>query len=169
MRLEFLGEGLQRDIMGESTEADDENVHLAKQLLTTGSSGELLENLKSISKFTNPQIAKEMIKVLHKTKQFRESIVIAEKAMQEFPDDLDFIYQAAFALKRCREYKKAADYGERFRLRQKKNIKNLINLADIYRLDNNFDRCDRLIAEAEEIEPEYAPMLQLKMYVAQLK
>ncbi|HCL58032.1 MAG TPA: hypothetical protein DHW82_13640 [Spirochaetia bacterium] len=62
---------------------------------------------------------------------------ILETALIQFPSNLDFIFNISLVYKKLKNYEKALDYGEKFRLYQEYHINNLINLADIYRLAKN--------------------------------
>jgi hypothetical protein len=50
-------------------------------------------------------------------------------------------------------YKKAADFGERLRLRDHDMVKNLVNLADIYYLQGLYGRSRTIIDFAAKIDP----------------
>ena len=47
----------------------------------------------------------------------------------------------------------AADFGERCRLRNPSHIKNLVNLADINRLQENNERAEMLLGLALKLDP----------------
>ncbi|MCB1319972.1 MAG: hypothetical protein KDK34_06955, partial [Leptospiraceae bacterium] len=50
---------------------------------------------------------------------------------------------------------KAADFGERCRLRNRDLVSNLINLSDVYRLLKNKARARKILAEVLEFNPDH--------------
>ena len=50
-------------------------------------------------------------------------------------------------------FKKAADFGERLRLRDHDMVKNLVNLADIYYLQGLYARSRTIIDFAAKLDP----------------
>ncbi len=68
------------------------------------------------------------------------------------PVDENLLFRAALKLKRSGQLIHATDLAERCRLRNPGHIRNLLNLADIYRLREQWEQCVRLIRILEEWE-----------------
>lgn len=78
---------------------------------------------------------------------------VAQEYIQLDPENSQFIYLASLAAKKSKELELAADLGERYRLRDPKNERNLRNLADIYRLLGNGRRAQQMAQECLNIDP----------------
>ncbi len=76
-------------------------------------------------------------------------------AYQEMrPDDTDALFDIALMLKMNGERTAAIDFGERCRMREPGHVKNLVNLADCYRLTENEERAALLLGKARALEPD---------------
>jgi len=109
----------------------------------------------------NSELIKEMAKLSLKIKDYKRAAVLCEDYTMLKPSDDELIYLASFANKMNKELKKAADFGERLKLRDPKNTKNLINLADVYRLLGNIERSRKMLAKAIFFEPDNPNALKL--------
>ncbi|MCB1169207.1 MAG: SpoIIE family protein phosphatase [Leptospiraceae bacterium] len=78
------------------------------------------------------------------------------------PSREDLLFQASYSYKLARRYENACDFGERCRLRNPGNVRNLINLGDIYRLMGNRGRGLSLLEEARRLEPENPSLAKLE-------
>lgn len=74
------------------------------------------------------------------------------------PVDEDLLFRAALKLKRSGHLIHATDLAERCRLRNPQHVRNLVNLADIYRLRGQTDQSMRLLTILEELE--HSPEVQ---------
>ncbi|HNC58703.1 MAG TPA: hypothetical protein PLP33_24970, partial [Leptospiraceae bacterium] len=72
------------------------------------------------------------------------------------------IYLNSFVKKKNKEYEIAAQLGERFRLREPTNVKNLVNLADIYRLLNKMELTRKYLSRALKLDPNNKQALKLE-------
>ena len=97
----------------------------------------------------------ELGQIYFKAKDYKQAADLLERYTDQNPGDGEYMYLVSFAYKQLKKLKRAADFGERFRLRNPGNIKNLVNLADIYRLQENTERAEMLLALALELDPEY--------------
>lgn len=87
-------------------------------------------------------------------KNFQKALYFAEKHILINPADNKYLYLASYCAKLNKNFKKAMDFGERLRLRDYKNVKNLINLADVYRQVGRKDRAETMLGEAENFDPQ---------------
>ncbi|MBE7440246.1 MAG: SpoIIE family protein phosphatase [Spirochaetales bacterium] len=92
--------------------------------------------------------------ISYRLKKYAEAVSFSGQYSDLSPGDSDVLYLISISAKQARQYMKAADFGERLRLRQPKHVKNLINLADVYRLLGNHARSEMLLGLALELDPE---------------
>jgi tetratricopeptide (TPR) repeat protein len=78
------------------------------------------------------------------------------------PIETRYLYDAALMLKLSRDFIRAADFGERCRLRDPEHLKNLLNLADVYRGLKHYDRSEAVLGRVLAREPENPEALLLK-------
>lgn len=102
---------------------------------------------------TQPEVMRDLIKAYLKDKQFEKAASLAEDYIHIKPADSEFLYIASYCHKVLQNYKKAADFGERLRLRDHDMVKNLVNLADIYYLQGLYHRSRTIIEFAEKLDP----------------
>lgn len=100
-----------------------------------------------------PEVMRDLIKAYLKDKQFEKAANLAEDYIHIKPADSEFLYIASYCHKVLQNYKKAADFGERLRLRDHDMVKNLVNLADIYYLQGLYGRSRTIIDFAAKIDP----------------
>lgn len=98
----------------------------------------------------NFELLRDLAILALKQKDYQNASLYTERFVESYPAEEDFIYYTAYANKMQRNLRKAADFGERMRLRNPDHINNLINLADIYRLSQNWLRAEEFLAQVEE-------------------
>ena len=103
---------------------------------------------------TEETALKELAQTLLKLRDFAGAVVVGERYIDRLPGDTEFLRFLAMAYKHSGDLKAAADSGERVRLREPLQAKNLVQLADTYRLIGNRERAEKLLAEAQRIEPD---------------
>jgi len=102
---------------------------------------------------SQPEVMRDLIKAYLKDKQFEKAANLAEDYIHIKPADSEFLYIASYCNKVLQNFKKAADFGERLRLRDHDMIKNLVNLADVYYLQGLYARSRTIIDFAAKIDP----------------
>ncbi len=102
---------------------------------------------------SQPEVMRDLIKAYLKDKQFEKAANLAEDYIHIKPADSEFLYIASYCHKVLQNFKRAADFGERLRLRDHDMVKNLVNLADIYYLQGLFSRSRTIIDFAAKIDP----------------
>ncbi len=117
----------------------------------------------------------ELIRLLSqlylKKKDYKNAARYCELYTELAPDNTSFLYAASFAMKQMagRDVEilnHAAEFGERCRLRDMEHIKNMTNLADIYRLLGNKSRSQMLVDQALSIEQDNSQALKLRHLLA---
>lgn len=114
----------------------------------------------------NPEVLQLLTHLYIKRKNFKRASLYARRYVEEHPHDNEFLYLASYTLKMSSEFDAAAEFGERLRLRDRKRIKNLINLADIHSLRNNFKRASYIVSEALVLDPDNDKAMKLEQVVA---
>ncbi len=103
---------------------------------------------------SEPTAQKELAQSLLKLKDFAAAVEIGERYAAHNPADTDFLRFLSLAYKHAGKLKEAADTGERVRLREPRHAKNLVQLADTYRLLGNTNRAEMLLRDALRLEPD---------------
>ncbi|PJZ41613.1 stage II sporulation protein E [Leptospira kmetyi] len=112
----------------------------------------LFEEIESLNDKI-PITKKYLAYLFMKKALYREAARYAEEYIQFHPLDNEMFYVASYAFRMEGEIEKAADFGERLRLRNPKHIKNLVNLSRIYIILKKYDRAAGIAKDALEIEP----------------
>ncbi len=123
-----------------------------------------LKRLEEANKIDNdqPDVLRELVRLAIKTKRWDKAAVYAEDYVYLHPADSNMLYRAAYCKKRNKEYNSAIDLGERLKIREPNNFKNLLNLADSYFLVRNFTRARQILEIAEKIDPNNSTLIKLK-------
>ncbi len=100
-----------------------------------------------------PAVMRRLAQLLIEGKEYDKAAGLTEAYCELVPSDTDFLYYASHVFKKTGDLSKAADYGERCRLRLPLMIPNLVNLADVYRKMGNFSRAEMLVGRVMEASP----------------
>nr|WP_244247656.1 PP2C family protein-serine/threonine phosphatase [Leptospira yasudae] len=121
----------------------------------------------------SPEELKLLARLLEKSGDIARALENANRALNLDPADHELLLYSSLLAKR--EYsksknaeflKKAEESSERFRLRFPNHVKNLIHLADIYRLQGNRSRAKYLIERAIELEPHNERGIELQKLIS---
>lgn len=114
---------------------------------------------------SHPQLLGSLAIALLAQKDFKAAAPVCEEYVNLCPWDSEFLYYTARSLKRIGALQSAADYGERLRLRDRDHMKNILNLADIYRLNRNYARAWNLLDEARALpgSEEFVRKLEIRL------
>lgn len=134
-----------------SEEVLAESKRLAKENDAAGAEDVLVRFLENNP--GQPAVMRRLAQILIEKKDFERAAPLTEQYTELVPSDTDFLYYASHVFKRTGNLSKAADYGERCRLRQPTMVPNLVNLADVYRRMENFARAEMLIGRVMEASP----------------
>ncbi|EQA43829.1 SpoIIE-like protein phosphatase domain protein [Leptospira broomii serovar Hurstbridge str. 5399] len=85
-------------------------------------------------------------------KLFGEAAYHAEEYLKLHPLDNEMLYFASFMLRKSGKIERAADLGERLRLREPNHVKNLLNLSRIYLVLKKYDSALAIAMEAFELD-----------------
>jgi serine phosphatase RsbU (regulator of sigma subunit)/Flp pilus assembly protein TadD len=151
IRISFLS-GPSRRMEAEIDLKPEETTNLIKAAIRHFRSGENAEAIKAFEEVlelvpSHLYCMRELSKLYIKTKDIPKAISLAEKYISIRPDDSDFLYYVAYAHKQKRNFDLAADYSERFRLRNPSQIRNLILLAEVYMHKGLMERAESLLLQ----------------------
>lgn len=156
--LSFLRIGFKEDVHHDHTQLSQHVIQLLNRARSAVKAGQLkvaigdLEEAHRIDD-AQPEVMRDLVKAYLKDKQFEKAANLAEDYIHIKPADSEFLYIASYCHKVLQNFKKAADFGERLRLRNHDMVKNLVNLADIYYLQGLFHRSRTIIDFAAKLDP----------------
>ncbi len=101
----------------------------------------------------HPALYRQLLKTYIRLKEYAAACVPGQWLCLHHPRDAQSIFLASYAMKRTGEYQAAAEQGERLRTRDPSAVKNLVNLADTYRLMGNRQRAHRITDEILVLDP----------------
>jgi tetratricopeptide (TPR) repeat protein len=124
---------------------------------------------KAIVKYTNlfaaykdPELIMEIIQIYLEKKEYFITSRLLDLFCDQSPIHSNALYLNSFVKKKNKEFEKAIYFGEKFRLREPSNVKNLINLADCYRFVNQMDNANKYLNRALKLEPVNKQALKLQ-------
>jgi len=159
--------GFKEDFPARQLEADEripEELEKARNLASEMRLTEAIEICETSlkQKGENPEVMKTLSRLYMKSKNYEKAAVTSQNYIEVNPADTEYIFISSYALKRTGALNEAVDLGERCRLRDPKHIKNLVNLADIYRLQGNEERARMILNLALQADSQNAEALKLE-------
>jgi tetratricopeptide (TPR) repeat protein len=144
---------------------DSERIKLASRFYREGNLEQAIQKYEELHQIhpENLDIVKALGKLYIKTKQYKKASYYCLQYSSTRPSDTKFLYYISYALKQTSELKMAAEYGERFRLRNPENIHNLLNLAEIYIMMDDKNKAAKIMSLAEEIDSENPRLHRLRL------
>ena len=94
--------------------------------------------------------------------KFDKYAELGEKVISDYPQLTNFLYEMSLACKQLGQYEKAIDYAERLRLRDAKNISNLLVLIESYHGLGRKERAKSILDACLKARPEDVRFLKLK-------
>ena len=122
---------------------------------------EILENAYELNQNRSDTL-KALVKTGLKKKDYARVAPLAEEYIKRDPSDTELVYATSFCYKKIGKYEKSAELGERVRMRQPENVKNITNLADIYYRLGNKERALSMVRRALRVDADDTRALQLK-------
>ena len=104
----------------------------------------------------------KLIHIHFMSRNYEKTIEYCKNYLQIEPQDSEYLFILSSCFKLNNQIQEAIDLGEALRLREPHNIKNLINLADSYRIDKNYTRAEKILSYALAIDGENEKALKLK-------
>ncbi len=100
----------------------------------------------------DPFVWKYRARLAFRRGEFQEAGEAALMFLQSHPSDTRSLYAAAYCLRKTGDYARAADLGERLRLREPENVRNLRNLAVIHLATGHVERAREIVGEVQKID-----------------
>ncbi len=120
-----------------------------------------LKMLKNTSIQYDPLLLKSLGKSYFHQKKYQDAAYFFAIANFHNPEKGYLLFLTSLAYKFDNQYNNAADFAERLRIRRPRNIRNLVHLADIYRLLENFARAEKILSQALKLDPKHPAALSL--------
>lgn len=138
-------------------------VSKAYQAFEVGDTEDFLQNAKDAIQIysEDKDLLQKVIAYFYDTKNFQIALEYLEIYLEHFPEDSEYILKASFCAKRAGKMKRAIELGEALRLREPSNVKNLLNLADIYYVSGNLTRANKIAREAHFHDPNNEKAVEL--------
>jgi len=121
----------------------------------------LLEEAYQI-KPKDKDLLKSLIHVCFALHKYEITLEYSNIYLELEPIDNEYMFIQSACLKLLNQLELAIDVGEALKLREPQNVKNLINLADSYRLAKNYSRAEKILNYALEKEPNNPKAIKLK-------
>ena len=138
----------------ETAEADPDRLARLRELLPGDPAAALSLGRELLRSFPDDRLALAIVGRLEaKLGDKGKAVQVLSRYVTLYPEDGQLLYRAAFAAKKAGLYDQAIDLGERLRLRDPEHVRNLVNLADTYRLTRRLDRAFVLFEEAQALDP----------------
>ncbi|HMZ65598.1 MAG TPA: 7TM diverse intracellular signaling domain-containing protein [Leptospiraceae bacterium] len=146
-----------------SLEDIDKNLSEAYKCYTNGQIGKALSIYQAIFRHRkDPNLVLEITNLFIEKREYSLASRFLDIYNKQNPYNSYAIYLNSFVKKKNKEYEIAAQLGERFRLREPTNVKNLVNLADIYRLLNKMELTRKYLSRALKLDPNNKQALKLE-------
>jgi hypothetical protein len=104
----------------------------------------------------------KLLELYYSQKNYKEFIPLCEKYISFNPMDSEYYFKISYAYKFEGNLPLAIDFGECLKLRDPRNVNNLLNLADVNRKTGNTVRANKLLTEAMILDPNNPKAQELK-------
>ncbi|MEM7183252.1 MAG: SpoIIE family protein phosphatase [Spirochaetota bacterium] len=101
----------------------------------------------------NPDIGKFLVKLYMKLKDYQKASKVSREYLDTNEVDTNLMIQASYSMKLNHEFDEAIEVAERVKLREPRNIRNLIHLADLYTYTRNLTRARKVLNKILNMEP----------------
>ncbi len=106
--------------------------------------------------------SKKLMVFMAKLKKYEVALEEAERYFEYQPDDIQVLYSMAYIAKKLNKISYAIDLAERFHLRVLHNVKNLIQLAELYVIQKNYKKVKNILEMIEDLEPHRPEVKKIK-------
>ncbi|HRP68311.1 MAG TPA: SpoIIE family protein phosphatase [Turneriella sp.] len=156
--LSLLRIGYQEGVHHDNTQLSQHVIQLVNRARSADKAGQLkvaIADLEEANRMddSQPTVMRDLVKAYLKAKEYEKAAALAEDYIHIKPGDSEFLYLVSYCYKILGDYKKAADFGERLYLRHHDMVKNLVNLADTYFQQKNYNRSRSFIDLAAKLDP----------------
>ncbi len=120
---------------------------------------------EAIKLYTDLECYIKLINALIRQENYTRALYIVEKAIKEYPGDLNIIYSSAILHKKNKEYDEALYYARRYFIHKSEDFKILVTLADLYRIKRDRANFKIYLKKAEELNPYHPSVNKLKSII----
>jgi len=130
-------------------------IHSANEALEKNENDKVLEVLEKtyIEHKDDMHLVNYMLKTYIRFKQFDKGSKVSNDYLATNEGDITLLMKASYCHKMNKDIEKAIDIGERIKLRDPKNTRNLLHLADMYVYSKNYIRAKKLVSKVLTLEP----------------
>ena len=108
------------------------------------------------------EVFHKLLDIYYTQKDYKNFIPLCEEYLSFNPMDSDYFFKISYAYKFIGNLSLAMDYGECLKLRDPRNINNLLNLSDLNRKAGNLARANKLLSDVLYLEPGNAKAQELQ-------
>jgi hypothetical protein len=99
------------------------------------------------------EVFHKLLDIYYTQKDYKNFIPLCEEYLSFNPMDSDYFFKISYAYKFIGNLSLAMDYGECLKLRDPRNINNLLNLSDLNRKAGNLARANKLLSDVLYLDP----------------
>ncbi len=156
--LSFVRVGYREGMVGTETAANPAVAALVAEAEELGRSGQITDAVQKLEWAhsldpADASVLKLLCRDLVQLRRFEAASRFLDRYLDLVPGDTENVYVASYCFKKTGNFRKAADFGERVRLRKPDHIKNLLNLGDVYFLLKNYNRATELFTRVLDLDP----------------
>ena len=126
---------------------------LARKNQRTGEAIKWLQKASGERK-DHPLLLKELFRTHLLMKEYDQAVECGEEYCRENPSDTQSLFALSYAMRMCGRNIESIDFGERVRLRDPNDVGNLVNMAEAYFQEEQYERCEKIAREAYNLDPE---------------
>ncbi|MCR9144117.1 MAG: SpoIIE family protein phosphatase [bacterium] len=108
------------------------------------------------------RVLKDLAVASYNLRDFNTAATLGREYVDLRPGDTEMIYMASLAFKKLRSFAGAADLAERVRLRDPRNVKNLLHLTEVHMFGGNLNRAEYILGHVFEVDPDNEKAQRLK-------
>jgi serine phosphatase RsbU (regulator of sigma subunit) len=144
----------------------EKNYRSAKALIRNGNLEEAVKLYEYIleNDYKNLDVQRILVRLYLKRKQYKTATLICKEYIDKRPGDSKYLYYLSYGYKKIGEYESAIEFGERYSIREPEDIRNLLNLIEVYLLTLHFSRAEYLLSIVERLDPENETLAKLKLF-----
>ncbi|MDX1957488.1 MAG: SpoIIE family protein phosphatase [Leptospiraceae bacterium] len=99
-------------------------------------------------------IAELLVRIYSRLNDYASASRVCKEYIKLYETSTQMLFKASYCLKMNHEFEEAIDIAERVKLREPKNLRNLIHLADMYAYTKNYHRAEKILKKILILDPE---------------
>ncbi len=144
------------------TEVDNSQIKLALEYYNKEEFRKAYEILLQIEPSNTKSYLRLMSNTTYRLGDYKQAAKLYTTFIDLYPEESNFLYAAAKSYRMIGDLEVAADYAERLKLREPKNVNNLIFLAEVYTELKVTSRAYKLYILISRLDPENQKLGELK-------